>query len=86
MELDVHDFNRNKIHQSILYYPYHQPFNFLGIQDGHPQWIGAWWMGLVIISIILILVSPLMTLFPSKLPTRPGSKTDADVSHEFHSL
>ena len=40
-------------------------------------------MGLVIISIVLIFVSPLMTLFPSKLPTQKGEKTDADVSNEL---
>ena len=39
-------------------------------------------MGLVIISIVLILVSPLMTLFPSKLPTKKGERTDADVSND----
>ena len=40
-------------------------------------------MGLVIISIVLTLVSPLMTLFPSKLPTKKGERTDADVSNEL---
>ena len=40
-------------------------------------------MGLVIISIVLILVSPLMTLFPSKLPTKKGERTDADVSNDI---
>ena len=58
-------------------------FKILGIQEGHPQWIGAWWMGLVIISIVLIFVSPLMTLFPSKLPTKKGERTDADVSNDL---
>ena len=40
-------------------------------------------MGLVIISIVLIFVSPLMTLFPSKLPTKKGERTDADVSNDL---
>ena len=40
-------------------------------------------MGLVIISIVLTLVSPLMTLFPSKLPTKKGERTDADVSNDL---
>ena len=40
-------------------------------------------MGLVIISIVLIIVSPLMLLFPSKLPTKKGERTDADVSNDL---
>ena len=70
---------------SLYIFPflYKQSFDILGIQEGHPQWIGAWWMGLVIISIVLTLVSPLMTLFPSKLPTKKGERTDADVSNDL---
>ena len=51
----------------------------IGLREDHPQWIGAWWLGLVIISAILFVVSPLMTLFPSKIPPPKGTTTDAEV-------
>ena len=53
---------------------------FTGLNENHPRWIGAWWLGLVIISINLMLVSPLMTLFPSKIPPPKQFNTDAEVS------
>lgn len=44
-----------------------------------PRWVGAWWLGLVLISAMLMLVSIGMFAFPTRLPTsrRPPKRTDA---------
>uniref|UniRef100_A0A0C9RC20 Solute carrier organic anion transporter family member n=3 Tax=Braconidae TaxID=7402 RepID=A0A0C9RC20_9HYME len=34
-----------------------------------PRWVGAWWLGLVLIAAMLMLVSIAMFAFPSRLPT-----------------
>ncbi|KAK0085042.1 hypothetical protein PV325_005888 [Microctonus aethiopoides] len=34
-----------------------------------PRWVGAWWLGLVLISAMLMLVSVAMFAFPTRLPT-----------------
>ena len=54
-------------------------FVFIGLSEDNPQWIGAWWLGLAIIGPLLFAVSPLMTLFPSKIPPPKGTTTDAEV-------
>ncbi|CAL8069741.1 unnamed protein product [Orchesella dallaii] len=34
----------------------------------HPQWLGAWWMGWVVLGTLMILTSFLIALFPRELP------------------
>ena len=54
-------------------------FISIGLTEDHPQWIGAWWLGLAMIGPLLFVVSPFMTLFPSKIPPPKGLTTDAEV-------
>lgn len=44
-----------------------------------PRWVGAWWLGLVLISTMLMLVSIGMFAFPTRLPKSrtPPRRTDA---------
>lgn len=44
-----------------------------------PRWVGAWWLGLVLISAMLMLVSIGMFAFPTHLPTNrtPPKRADA---------
>ncbi|RWS08847.1 solute carrier organic anion transporter family member 5A1-like protein [Dinothrombium tinctorium] len=37
------------------------------IYNGHPKWIGAWWMGFILLGILLILISFPFFAFPKKL-------------------
>ena len=46
-----------------------------GITEGHPRWIGAWWIGFVVIAVLLMLFSPWLTLFPARFESK--SETDA---------
>ncbi|CAG5101777.1 Similar to Oatp74D: Solute carrier organic anion transporter family member 74D (Drosophila melanogaster) [Cotesia congregata] len=43
------------------------------ITPNDPRWVGAWWLGLVLISGMLMLVSIAMFAFPSRLPTCKSS-------------
>ena len=45
------------------------------IQEGDPGWLGAWWLGFVIISVATLTLAPLLALFPERLPTEED--TDA---------
>ncbi|XP_012272925.1 solute carrier organic anion transporter family member 3A1 isoform X2 [Orussus abietinus] len=44
-----------------------------------PRWVGAWWLGLVLISAMLMLVSIGMFAFPSRLPSSrsPPERSDS---------
>jgi len=45
------------------------------LQEGDPGWLGAWWLGWLLIGVAMILVAPSLALFPQRLPT---SNTDAE--------
>ncbi|ODN05136.1 Solute carrier organic anion transporter family member 1C1 [Orchesella cincta] len=34
----------------------------------HPQWLGAWWLGWVVLGVLMVLTSFLIALFPRELP------------------
>ena len=51
---------------------------FIGLNEDNPLWVGAWWMGFVIVGCIVLCVAPLMTLFPALIPPPKGSHTDAE--------
>lgn len=40
------------------------------ITNKDPRWVGAWWLGWILLSILLLIFSVLIALFPRKLPTR----------------
>ena len=50
-----------------------------GLDEDNPLWVGAWWMGFVIVGSIVLCVAPLMTLFPALIPPPKGSHTDAEA-------
>lgn len=43
------------------------------IMSKDPRWVGAWWLGWIFLSILLLIFSVLIALFPRKLPTRKKS-------------
>lgn len=50
------------------------------IYPGHPRFIGGWWIGFVILGLLLILISLPFFAFPKQLPKKKGKK----VSHLEH--
>lgn len=52
----------------------------VGFTAEDPRWIGAWWLGLVIISSLLIVVSLAMFAFPSRLPQSENQPTQAQIA------
>lgn len=49
-----------------------------GITEDHPRWIGAWWIGFVVIAILLMIFAPWLTLFPERFSSSAAVETDAD--------
>ncbi|XP_030564962.1 solute carrier organic anion transporter family member 2A1 [Drosophila novamexicana] len=49
------------------------------IDDKDPRWLGAWWLGWVILGTLMCMFSGLIGLFPKRLP----NKTD-DPKHNSH--
>ncbi|KYM89935.1 Solute carrier organic anion transporter family member 3A1 [Atta colombica] len=49
------------------------------ITPSDPRWVGAWWLGLVLISALLMIVSVGMFAFPPRLPTSrtPPRRSDS---------
>ncbi len=47
-----------------------------GLKEGDPRWLGAWWVGFVIIAALLMCFAPWLTLFPARL--RANEVTDAE--------
>ena len=45
------------------------------LREGENGWLGAWWLGFIVIAIATVLLAPLLSLFPEKLPT--DEETDA---------
>lgn len=44
-----------------------------------PRWLGAWWIGFIIVGVLLLVSSPFLTLFPQRLPS---STSDAKMIQE----
>ena len=49
---------------------YTDPANPPDYDDTDPRWIGAWWIGFLVIGIPLVLFGPLFCLFPERLPIK----------------
>ena len=39
-----------------------------GFDESDPRWIGAWWVGFVVVGALLMMLGPFLTLFPATLP------------------
>ena len=50
------------------------------LQEGEGGWLGAWWLGFIIISLATATLAPLLALFPERLPTEEN--TDAKRSEK----
>ncbi|XP_068243486.1 LOW QUALITY PROTEIN: solute carrier organic anion transporter family member 74D-like [Palaemon carinicauda] len=50
---------------------YVNPMTDPGITTSDPRWIGAWWLGLVFVSVALFFTSTAMFAFPRRLPSSP---------------
>ncbi|XP_069156183.1 solute carrier organic anion transporter family member 74D-like [Procambarus clarkii] len=50
---------------------YVQPLTDPGIDPTDPRWIGAWWLGLMVVSVALFFTSAAMFAFPRHLPMSP---------------
>merc|ERR1711970_726622 len=40
-----------------------------GLNEGDNGWLGAWWLGFVIVASLTALVAPFLALFPERLPS-----------------
>ena len=51
-----------------------------GFDEGHPSWVGAWWLGPILLSALTIVVGPWLVLFPGKLKVEnsDGEKVEND--------
>jgi hypothetical protein len=45
------------------------------LDEGEPGWLGAWWIGFVVVSALIASFAPWLSLFPEKLPS--DGATDA---------
>ncbi|XP_040583748.2 LOW QUALITY PROTEIN: solute carrier organic anion transporter family member 74D [Lepeophtheirus salmonis] len=53
-------------------------YEMLGFDEKDERWIGAWWLGFFILGPILIVVAPLLILFPEELPRSDGEKSNKE--------
>ena len=44
------------------------------LQEGESGWLGAWWLGFIVISIVTLIFAPLLALFPERLPTEEDTE------------
>lgn len=50
------------------------------IKPGDPRWLGAWWMGWLIIGAVTFLITFLMCLFPAELPSAKARRLKLEQS------
>ena len=53
--------------------------------EDHPRWIGAWWIGFLVIAALLMLFAPWLILFPARLPgssENDASKVEKHLSED----
>ncbi|XP_063220552.1 solute carrier organic anion transporter family member 1C1-like [Bacillus rossius redtenbacheri] len=56
------------------------------IQREDPRWIGAWWMGWMVLGSVKLLMALLVAFFPRELPRREKRPEDADGLGEEQAL
>ena len=44
------------------------------LEEGESGWLGAWWLGFIVISIMTLIFAPLLALFPERLPTEEDTE------------
>lgn len=47
-----------------------------GFEEGHPSWVGAWWLGPLLLSALTVVVGPWLVLFPGKLKVADSDGED----------
>lgn len=57
---------------------YVDPAAGVELKEGDKGWLGAWWLGFVIVAVLTALISPFLGLFPQTLPS--------DVEMDAHKL
>ncbi|KAF2356367.1 Organic anion transporter polypeptide OATP [Trinorchestia longiramus] len=57
----------------LYVFPLEQP----GFTTSDPRWVGAWWLGHILVSGLLLAASFVMFLFPRRLPEQPGPNQEA---------
>ena len=45
-----------------------EPWGDPSYDESDPRWIGAWWVGFVVVGALLMMLGPFLTLFPATLP------------------
>ena len=45
--------------------------------EGDEGWLGAWWLGFVIVGGLTAIIAPLLAFFPQRLESNDGEMTDA---------
>lgn len=72
--------NRHEPNSSFIYS--HSPDNGHGLTPSHPEWVGAWWLGVFMLGTVITFNSIFMMSFPKKLPSKKqlayslGEETD----------
>ena len=46
------------------------------------RWVGAWWIGPLVIGFLIFVCSLVIMLFPRRLPQPDNQRTDADIVEE----
>ena len=44
------------------------------LSEGEEGWLGAWWLGFIVISALTFVLSPFLALFPERLPTEDDTE------------
>ena len=47
-----------------------------GLREGDEGWLGAWWLGFVVVAALTAAIAPALAFFPERLPSM-GEMTDA---------
>lgn len=51
------------------------------INNKDPRWLGAWWLGWIILGCIIFVFASLLALFPKQLPRAAARKIQKQIFH-----
>jgi len=61
------------------------PFeNGYGLTPSHPEWIGAWWLGVFMLGTVIMFNSIFMMSFPKKLPSKVNQCTESNYEEKTY--